>query len=1119
MTTRALRLFGAMELALDGIPVVRFHSDKVRALLGFLATDSDRPHSRAALAALLWPEQGDAAARRNLSQTLVRLRAVLGDTGVGSPLLEITWQTIHWRTDAAAVDAADFVRLARSAEPDDLARAVALYRGEFCAGFGLPGCEAFEEWLRLRREQFQQQALAAANRLAEYHLAAQCWAEAAVAAQRQLEIDRWREDAHRQLMRARSGAGDRAAALAAYERCVQILHDDLGIAPDGETTALVDVLRVGRIGAASSPAPARQAAGVELPVQQPALPAPLTPLVGRADELATIDTVLRGGATRLVTIVGLGGAGKTRLALAAGWTLREAFADGAGWVPLAGVAPGPDSGRQYDALAAAVGVALGLAFDGRHAPIDELSSVVHGRALLLILDNCEHVPAVATFVRDLLTAAPGLRVLATSRIKLDVAGEVLVRLDGLPVPPAGVNDPADYAGVQLFLAQAQRHVPSFGRDSTELGAVVRLCRLLDGLPLGIELAARWVGHYTCDEIAGEIQADLDFLAVHAGDSSGRHHSLRAAFTYSWAMLRDSERQALARLAIFRGSFDRAAAQAVAATRVTALASLVDASLLRHLGVGRYGFHEQVRQFAAARLVELGKTELLAERHAAYYLDLLARHEALLYGDDIHTAAADIRAAVDNIRQAWSWAVAHNAWDGIARSLPALRRYALFDGLFYENALRVAEAAEHIAAQVASRRAGREQAVLLGRLRATEAFFLERQEASEPAIAAARSATTTAAEAGDAIGEAYGYLQLSNATVPYIASLASPEAEPAVHWLERAIVLCRAVRDQSPGERRFATEVEADCLLKLSTIRIELRDYMNACSLAEQALALAQTNGDRFQQARAHSFFAMALENAGRYEASYERRLVMLALARANGSRPQEHIALNNLACTLLYLGDYQRALEYARAAIRVLDTWMRNPYENADSYHTLSWVACRAGETELALDFARQALAFAQATSSPQNRTLPLLALGDALFDLGRHEEALAAYHEALAIGREHRMPQPVTVALAGIARCRLAQEAHAEALAAVDELLHGTEMLTLGSLWEPLRVAVTCYGVLRSIEDPRATGVLRDARVLLEQQAAAITDPARRDMFRAQVAAHRTILEAAAPAIIASAP
>src|SRR5918997_3969703 len=190
MTTRALRLFGAMQLVLDGTPVVRFQSDKVRALLGYLAAESDRPHTRATLAALLWPEQGDAAARRNLSQTLVRLRAVLGDTGVGSPLLEITWQTIHWRTDAAAVDAADFVRLARSAEPDDLARAVALYRGEFCAGFGLPGCEAFEEWLLLRREQFQQQALAAGHALAEHHLAARRWADAAAAAQWQLELDR-----------------------------------------------------------------------------------------------------------------------------------------------------------------------------------------------------------------------------------------------------------------------------------------------------------------------------------------------------------------------------------------------------------------------------------------------------------------------------------------------------------------------------------------------------------------------------------------------------------------------------------------------------------------------------------------------------------------------------------------------------------------------------------------------------------------------------------------------------------------------------------------------------------------------------------------------------------------
>jgi predicted ATPase/DNA-binding SARP family transcriptional activator len=1104
-----LRLFGQFQATWDDQPL-SFTATAARALLVYLALSPDRPHQREQLAALLWPDIPQAAAYANLRQALARVRKALPDLPDAQAFLEITPQTLQFKRAGATIDVIQFEELLAacaahvhsdlaecSACAERLAEAALLYRGELLQELFL--AQPFEEWLLLKREQLHQQALASLSTLAEHHLAVQRWASAAAAAQRQIELDRWREGSYRQLMRALAGDGDRAAALAIYGRCAQVLNDDLGIAPDDETAALAAAIRAGELGG--------KPVSPEAPMLRQSLPSPLTTLVGRDEELARIGSLLRNTTTRLVTLIGVGGVGKTRLALAAAWALREQFADGVGWVSLAPIAPAPDSALQSDVLAAAVGAALGLAFDGRRVPIDELRHTLAGRELLLILDNCEHLP-VATFARELLASAPQLRMLATSRAMLDIAGEVLLRLEGLPVPERGGDEPIRYAGVQLFLERAQHRSPDLGRDLSDLDAVARLCRLLSGLPLGIELAARWVGHYTCDEIATEIQNDLDFLAIHGRDAPERHRSMRAALDYSWAMLPEGERQALARLSVFRGAFDRAAAQAVALTSVTLLAALIDASLLRHLGVGRYGFHELVRQFAAARLVDRGEAEALAERHATYYLDLLARQEPLLYGDAPQTAAAVCRDVADNLRQAWSWAVEHNTWDAIGRALPALRQYVRLDGLFYEHAPRIAAAAERLGDLVAAGTATAEQVVLLGRLRGTEAYFLERQVAPK-ASAAARAAIAIAKQAADAVGEAYGYLQLSNAMVPYIASLAPRESPPAIGWLEQAIALCQVVHDLAPRERRFATEVEADSLLKLSTIQIDLREYQAACALAEQALALTRTSGDRMQEARALNFSAMALENAGRYEAAYERRLLMLELALANGSRPEEHRALNNLSCTLIYLGDYRAALEYAQAAIGVLGEWIRNPYENADSYHTLSWAACRAGKHALALETARQSLEFAQAANAPQYQSLPLLALGDALYELGPHAESCAAYAGALAIGRQQQMPPIITVALAGIARCHLAEGALAEAQAAMDELLHGSDVLTLGSLWEPLRVAETCYRVLRASNDPHAGEVLRSAVALLEQQASAMSDPARRQMFREQVVAHRRILEA----------
>ncbi len=202
MTVLELRFLGTFEVTHDGVPITRFRSDKVRALLAYLATEADRPHTRATLAALLWPDQGDAAALRNLSLTLLRLREALDDTDAPSALLDITRAAIQWRRGSSSVDVADFALLARSADPNDLAHAAELYRGEFLPGFGLLDCEPFEEWLLLTREHLQEQALHALHSLAANCLTEQRWAEASAAAQRQLALDPWRDAAHRQLMQA-----------------------------------------------------------------------------------------------------------------------------------------------------------------------------------------------------------------------------------------------------------------------------------------------------------------------------------------------------------------------------------------------------------------------------------------------------------------------------------------------------------------------------------------------------------------------------------------------------------------------------------------------------------------------------------------------------------------------------------------------------------------------------------------------------------------------------------------------------------------------------------------------------------------------------------------------------
>jgi len=666
---------GTFQVRHNGAPTSAVRGVKVQALLAYLAVESDRPHSRSLLAGLLWPELPEADALRNLTQSLVRVRAGFAD-GTDPVLADRT--SMQWRADVATVDVGEFARLAGSADLADLERAAALYQAELLAGFGLPGCEAFEHWLLLKRETLREQALTVLQTVTERYLAAGRAAEAVAAAGRQLALDPWREAAYRQLMCAHALNGDRAAALAAYARCAETLRNDLGVTPDGETAQLAERIRVGAAALRVAPA-ARES----MRHHTHNLPATLAPLVGREEELARL-LGLPDSSSRLATIVGAGGVGKTRLALEGAWAMQSRFTDGVWWVPLAGVQPGADPALQVATVAGAIAAALDLIMDGQRAPLEALAEHVRTRTMLLILDNCEHLPEAGTIARVLLRAAPDLRILATSREPLGISGEALLRLGGLSVPNAESSDPASHAGVRLFLDHAGRRMPGWGRNAQDLNGAIRLCGLLDGLPLGIELAAHWVDHYSTDEIAAALQSDLDSLAARTRDIPDRHRSLRAVFEHSWRLLSEEEQRALMRLVVFQGSFDRAAAQDVAATRAGILVRLVDRSLLGQSGTGRYAMHELLRHFAAERLASDPEAAALARRHAEYYIALAEQSAIELYGAGRASWIPRLESEHDNLRAALAWAREQPNGDAEIRLAGALGRFWLLRGYIGEG---------------------------------------------------------------------------------------------------------------------------------------------------------------------------------------------------------------------------------------------------------------------------------------------------------------------------------------------------------------------------------------------------------------------------------------------------
>jgi predicted ATPase/DNA-binding XRE family transcriptional regulator len=413
---------------------------------------------------------------------------------------------------------------------------------------------------------------------------------------------------------------------------------------------------------------------------EPAAPAavlalPPTPFIGRDHELVDLARLLARPDCRLLTLIGLGGVGKTSLALQIAAAQADTFADGIAVVPFAGVVSGALVG-------AAVAAALGMAVYDTGDLQAQLVAYLRPRRLLLVLDNCEHLlaePGLHDLVTALLMQTPQITILAASRELLGLPGEWVVELGGLDT--ADVNA----AAVALFAAHAQRVQAGQTLSADELGTALQICQLVEGLPLAIELAASWLRVLSCAEIAAEIARDSGFLASADRGVPDRHRSITVVFAHSWRLLSEDERRALRWLAVFRGGFDRAAAAAIGVS-LTLLWTLVARSWVRRVKEGCYGMHELARQYAWAQLTTVPDEAGLAQRtHAAYYTAFLGARFAALIGAGQQAAAAEIAIEIDNIRAAWRWACDHADADAIGAATHTLAQFYLVCGFLHEGA--------------------------------------------------------------------------------------------------------------------------------------------------------------------------------------------------------------------------------------------------------------------------------------------------------------------------------------------------------------------------------------------------------------------------------------------------
>jgi predicted ATPase len=772
-----------------------------------------------------------------------------------------------------------------------------------------------------------------------------------------------------------------------------------------------------------------------------------------------------------------------------------------------------------------------------------------------VLDNFEHLRDGAGLVVDILEAAPRVHILTTSRERLLVRGEQLFVVEGLGHTQGSLSIDAPAApAVRLFEQSARRAHPAFQLGEQNLPDVLRICQLVQGMPLGIELAAAWVELLSLGEIAEEIARGASFLEAGWLDAPERQRSMRAVFEWSWRLLSAAERQLFRRLAVFRGGFAREAAESIVGASLGLLAGLVHKSLLRRIDAGptqaaRYEIHELLRQFADEQLTTAPEERAAVEgRHSSFYLAFVAQREMRLARHEPQQAAAEIRTEIDNVRQAWAWAARERRLEDLDRSAGSLWQFTFLTGLTSEGESAFGMAGEQLRAaweqtsgnELDTRNIQRLASKLLALYASALISRSKYDQSAKVAEQAVELGRTSEGLEGEAIGlfvwgqalywkgqrlEARARMEQALLLIDSIRT--KHTLTEALHFVEwhahvwlRGIFLSLGEYDSARNHGTRALQIcqalgsrfgEVHSLCNLADVAREVRDLPVARQNYERALSLIPAVGYRWGEAVVQFELGDVVRLQGDYGLAHNLIERGLAVAREIGEPLEEARAAVYFGRLYAYMGDYARAKEMLDLVLQMADS-LEAPELQVEGLLLLTILARQTGDLEGALAYAEQTSGLACEFSSRYTQAHALVLLGHAQADT-QHAAAAATYEHAIA-----RYEALGSVALAcepraGLATLALANGEAAKALVQVEAILRYLESHALAGPDEPFRIWLTCYRVLEANSDPRAVGVLRAAHQRLLECADAITDPALRRSFLENVATHRAILEAAATA------
>ncbi len=680
------------------------------------------------------------------------------------------------------------------------------------------------------------------------------------------------------------------------------------------------------------------------------LPSQSTVFIGRETELVEITSQIRDLSCRLLTLVGPGGIGKTRLAVQAAWQERQLFPDGVYFVSLASL-------TSADFLISTIAQTIHFTFYTVEQPKNQLLNYLREKTMLLILDNFEHLMSEAGFVGEILQTAAYVQVVVTSRERLNLQGEWVFQVKGMSFPKTA--DSSDhlktYSAIHLFVQSARRSRAGYVLTGADLSHVIQICRLVEGIPLAIELAAAWVRLLSCEEIAEEIGRSYDFLSTSWRDMPERHRSLQAVFEYSWNLLSEPERRVISWLSVFRGGFVRKAAEFVAETDLFTLSGLVDKSFLSLNSNSfnpRYEMHEHLRLYAAEKLGERPKKvtkELLLPsdkqqvqtQHCRFFTTFLSQCTPRLKGKEQKEALEEIGSEIENVRAAWQWAVEQGNIEAIGQSLKALF-------YFYEIRSWTQEGEEAFADAVHKmRETYREQPdtaseAILGQLLARQGRFrnrlglyrqakellqeslviLRRLDLPEETVFSINNLGKTAFRLGEyaearqlcqesvTICQQIGYSEGMITALETLAKVAEELGEydetRRQHW--EGLRICRLLGDKQ-GIATF--------LNGLGYIDWRLGEYAEAEQLCQEGLEMYQEVGDRLGVAMCRKNLGNVAADTGDYEQARSQYEQGLKICREIGNQWGIAALLNNLGVIAWEVGSYLEAQRFTEEGLAI----------------------------------------------------------------------------------------------------------------------------------------------------------------------------------------------------------